>query len=159
MHNNYAKVQVRIIIRAMYRTLARQIIEHNIYLTLATTDGKKAWAAPVYYCYGNDDNFYFSSQSHSQHIQHLQYSRRVAFAIFDSHAIVGQGNGIQGVGQVTLLMGRQLNKAIHHYHTSFFPSTPDSFTRGPYQLYRLKPTKLFVLDPQEKHIDKRVLVT
>ncbi|MBI2029943.1 pyridoxamine 5'-phosphate oxidase family protein, partial [Candidatus Gottesmanbacteria bacterium] len=42
--------------------IAKEIIKKNIYLTLATTDGKIPWSAPLFYAVGNDYHFYFISQ-------------------------------------------------------------------------------------------------
>ncbi|MEI6690742.1 MAG: pyridoxamine 5'-phosphate oxidase family protein [bacterium] len=142
----------------MFGTLAQNIIKSNIYLTLGTTNGHMSWVAPVFYCHGEDGCFYFSSQKNSRHIKDLNFTNRVSFAIFDSHAGEGKGNGIQGTGKVNHLSGKSLTRGLKIYHTSFLAPGETKFRPGVYQLYRLKPTCMYVLDP-ECHVDKRVLVS
>ncbi len=137
--------------------IARTIIRENKYLTLATADGEP-WAAPLFYCVDDQWNFYFISQIHSRHIQHILKNPNVAFAIFDSHQEEGKGNGVQGSGSVKQLEESELDEAFRWYRTSFVEMNKESFTGdAPYRFFKLIPKKLYVLDPEAK-VDKRVEV-
>lgn len=138
--------------------LAKDIIKANIYLTLGTFDGEP-WVAPVFYCVTKDFKFYFISQLESLHTKQMIKNSNVAFAIFDSHAEEGQGKGIQGKGNVSLLEGENLEKKINNYHTTFIDIKPD-FLKGnaPYRLFELVPSEVWVTDPEAK-VDKRAKVS
>ncbi len=137
---------------------AKDVINSNKYLSLATTDRSKPWIAPVFYCKDGEYNFYFISQPDSLHIQHLKYTNEVAFAIFDSHQEEGQGNGVQGSAKVELLEGDQIQEGLKYYSTSFIEMTVESLKApSPYRLYKMVPKKTFILDA-EADVDKRIEV-
>jgi uncharacterized protein YhbP (UPF0306 family) len=138
-------------------SIAKKILKDNIYLTLATA-GVKPWAAPLFYCKDPDNNFYFISQMSSVHTKHILKNPRAAFAIFDSHAPEGKGNGIQGEGRVKMVTDKDIPSALKWYHTSFIEVTENSFRwKMPYRLFKLTPSKFYILDPDAK-TDKRVEV-
>lgn len=136
----------------------KAIIESNIYMTLATA-GEHPWAAPVFYCTDYDYNFYFISQPDSRHIQHIQDSSMVAFAIFDSSAKEGTGTGVQGAGRVELLETKEeIEGGLKHYFTSFVDCSVENFSGDkPYRLYKLIPDTFYTQDPNAQ-VDKRVEV-
>lgn len=137
---------------------AIEILKSNIYMTLATTDGKLPWAAPVFYCLDEDFNFYFISQMDSLHTVHILKQPKVAFAVFDSHQAEGQGNGVQGTGIVHLLEGVDVVEGLKHYSTTFIEMKPEILASpAPYRLFKLETDSFFVLDP-EAPTDKRVKV-
>lgn len=137
--------------------LARDIIKNNIYLSLATADGEP-WVAPVYYCVDDKYNFYFMSQMDSLHTQHILKNPVVAFAIFDSHQKEGTGNGIQGKGKTYLLKEEEWDEVLKWYHTSFIDLTKEVLKNSPYYFFKIVPEKFYILDPDEKHVDKRIEV-
>ncbi|MBI4080446.1 MAG: pyridoxamine 5'-phosphate oxidase family protein [Candidatus Levybacteria bacterium] len=139
--------------------LAKDIIKNNIYLTLATTDGKTPWSSPLFYCIDDSYNFYFISQMDCVHTKNVLVNPKVGFSIFDSHAPEGKGNGVQASGSVNLLKGKnEIVEALRHYHTSFIKCEAEDFTGlKPYRLFKLIPEKFFVLD-SEADVDKRVKV-
>lgn len=138
-------------------TIAQAIIDTNIYLTLGTTDGTTSWVAPLFYCADNKNQLYVISQPSSRHIRDIASNRHISFAIFDSHAEEGKGNGIQATGIMKECKGTQIANALRFYHTNFIPCTKDSFTKGPYRLYKITPKKIYILDP-DAPTDKRIQV-
>jgi uncharacterized protein YhbP (UPF0306 family) len=138
--------------------LAATIVGQGIYLTLATAD-PLPWAAPVYYCVDHQYNFYFSSQLDSVHSQHILRNPSVAFAIFDSHAKEGTGNGVQGIGTARLLESvEELEHALHYYSSNFVSCSVSDFDGSkPYRLFQITTERLFVLDPDDP-VDKRLEV-
>lgn len=63
--------------------LIREVIEGNRYLTLATTDGSKPWAATLEYLHDERLNFYFFSTRDSLHARHIEQNADVAVSVFD----------------------------------------------------------------------------
>ncbi len=43
------------------REVAKQIIESNTFLSLATTDGREPWVSAVFYAHDKEFNLYFTS--------------------------------------------------------------------------------------------------
>lgn len=141
-----------------YTKIAREILEQNKYIVLGTTDGKRSWVAPVYYTMDEDYNFYFISQEGSRHIQDLSFSNTMSFAIFDSHQMEGTGQGVQGLGRVTKLVGKALIKGLAYYSTDFVTLTEEELQKpGGYKLFKIVIEELYVLDPKAK-VDKRVRI-
>jgi uncharacterized protein YhbP (UPF0306 family) len=140
--------------------LAKDIITKNIYLTLSTADNNTPWAAPLFYCTDKNYNFYYISQMDSLHTRHILKNAKVAFAIFDSHAEEGQGNGVQGSGSAHLLEEEvEIKEALKHYHTTFIDCKFEDFTgERPYRLFKIVPDKFYVLEP-DADVDKRVEVS
>jgi uncharacterized protein YhbP (UPF0306 family) len=138
--------------------MARDILKQNRYLTLATSDGKRPWAAPVYYTHDDAWHLYFISKPSSVHIQQISKHPIVAFAIFDSHQPEGTGNGIQGVGTVSEVLEHERENALRWYRTSLFPLNKESIIGdAPYRLFKLSPLHLYILNP-EATTDERLEV-
>ena len=142
-----------------YSVIAKDILDSNIYMTLATSSNTgRPWAAPVYYCFDKKFNFYFISQLSSRHIRHILNNPTIAFAIYDSHQKEGVGNGVQGIGKARLLHDREIPEALKWYKTSFVESKLESFTgKAPYRLFKIVAKHLYILDPLAK-VDKRIEV-
>lgn len=138
--------------------IVRKIIKSNIYLTLATAQNSKSWAAPLFYAVDEKFTFYFISQMDSLHTQNILKNPSVAFAIFDSHQKEGTGNGVQGSGKAYLLKDEELKEAFKWYHTTFVEMNPETFKEpNPYRFFKIVPEHFYVLDPDAK-VDKRVEV-
>jgi len=76
--------------------LAREIIENNQYVTIASSDNKgNPWISPVVYVYDANWNLYFVSMTNSRHCINIRENKRVAVAIFDSQQLWGEGVGLQ----------------------------------------------------------------
>lgn len=148
---------------------AKQIIDNNLYLTLATCNDKlQPWAAPLYYAYDSDYNFYFISASNSLHAQHIKLNAKVSMAIFDSHALAGTGDGVQIEGVAYPAKVMELPHIIFTYFRRRFPDEIDRWkTKQPSQFmgknlfwfYKVVPTHIFTLDLSNTEVDIRVEVT
>lgn len=138
--------------------IAKDIINNNIYLTLATANGNP-WAAPLYYCIDDKYDFYYISQIDCAHTQHILKNPNVAFAIFDSHQKEGTGNGVQGSGKAYFLeKDDEIDKALKYYHTAYIELKLETLKPpNPYRMFQLVTEKFYVLDP-EAEVDKRVKV-
>lgn len=122
-----------------FNELAKTILNNNIYLTLATSDSRP-WASPVFFCKDHTYNLYFISQMDSIHTKNMLNSGEAAFAIFDSHAEEGKGNGVQGYGTVKLLEENEIIEGLNWYKTSFIEMKPEALSSpNPYRLFKLTP--------------------
>lgn len=81
-----------------HQATVREVIAENQYLTLATSDRDRPWAAPVQFCYDESLDFYFVSLPTSRHAQHIEQNPAVALAIFDSQQPPFTGRGVQVEG-------------------------------------------------------------
>jgi len=142
--------------KSQLRKIAKDIIENNIYLTLATADSKP-WAAPLYYRIDNKLNFYFVSPINSLHSRHIQKNPVIAFTIFDSHQPKNKGNGIQASGKAYILKGKKLQEGLKWFRTSILNSKDPDFAMAKYQLFKIVPNKFYIWDPDTK-IDVRTEV-
>ncbi len=79
--------------------LARNLINQESTMTLATANKGLAWAAPVYYVIYQSDFYFFSSPS-SRHIQESQESGQASAAISANVSTWKEIRGIQMSGQV-----------------------------------------------------------
>jgi len=139
---------------------SREILEGNIYCTLATVSAEGVpWASPVYYCVDPQHSLYFISKKSSKHVQNMHSNNIVSFALFDSHQKEGTGNGIQGMGIVTELKGTEIIEGLKWYRTSF-ATLSKAFFRKPfgYRLYKLSPSEWYILDPDAED-DRRVRIS
>src|SRR3990167_5669145 len=93
--------------------LAKDILEINIYCTLATSSHfGRPWAAPLYYALDDKYNFYFISKPHTLHSRHIKINPHIALAIFDSHQPEGIGNGVQIAGKAYELKNSEIKTAL-----------------------------------------------
>lgn len=141
------------------KTIATNIIENNIYLTLASAENDKPWVAPLFYAVDATYTFYYISQLDSVHTRQILNNPSISFAIFDSHQKEGTGNGIQGFGNAYQLKDEEIENALKWYHTTFIEMNPETFKEpNPYRFFKIIPKHLYILDP-EASTDKRVEVT
>ena len=74
---------------------AKQIIESNIYMTLATASKSgQPWISPVFFVYDASYNLYWISSKESRHSNLVRGNNKVAIVIFDSSAIEGEGDAV-----------------------------------------------------------------
>lgn len=125
------------------------LLHTNKYLTLATTDGEKPWASPLFYCLDEKFHFYFISKLDSQHVQNMQKNPHVSFAVFDSHVAEVDANGVQGSGVVTMLEGERINHGLKYYSTPIINLSPENLSgESPWRLFKLVPDHLYILHPE-----------
>ncbi|MBI4182059.1 MAG: pyridoxamine 5'-phosphate oxidase family protein [Candidatus Aenigmarchaeota archaeon] len=96
---------------AWYRATAAAILRDQRYCTLATTDGKRPWAAPLFFA-AAPGKLYFISPIASRHARDLAGNPRVAVAIFDSAQQEGAGTGLQIEGSCALVPAKDMQAAL-----------------------------------------------
>ena len=75
--------------------LAREIIDANLYMTLATADHEgRPWASPVYYGVAGYREFVWVSDPGTTHSRNLAVRPHIAIVIFDSTQPIDTGRGV-----------------------------------------------------------------
>ena len=124
-----------------YQSLVRAIINENHYMTIATTDGRHPWLAPVQFCSDDALNFYFVSLPGSRHARHIAHNPEVGIAIFDSGQKPFTGRGIQVEGLASLYSDSENPFAT--IGGSDMPSNLSDVAPG-YVAFRVEPRHFYV---------------
>ena len=104
-------------------SLARSIIDTNLYMVLGTADeGGQPWVAPVYYAPIDDRQFVWVSRPEARHSQHLAVRAEVAIVIFDSSAEIGTGCGVYMSAVAETLTGTAVEVAVEAYSRRHWPT-------------------------------------
>ncbi len=142
-----------------FNSLAKEIIETNQYMTLATN----GWASPVCYAFDKNYNLYWVSMPDSRHSQNIAQNPHVSVAIFDSHQNWGEGVGLQIEGTAYKLSLSDYLLGLKIYFGRKWPYGK-SQTQFKKQLdnetsyfYKFSPAKFWLNDPKEK-VDIRVAI-
>lgn len=146
----------------------RRIILSNRYLTMATTDGKNPWIAPLAYAVEPNYSFIYYSAVDSLHSKHIAKNPIVACAIFDSHASSDDADGIQFSGVVSEVKPQELEVIMKLYFEQSFPDenirkrwmrpADDFKAKAIQRFYRIKSKEIYTLDLTNPKVDRRVLV-
>lgn len=126
------------------RDLAKNVIEENRYLALATTDGERPWVAPIEFIRDDDGTFYFLSSEDSRHARDIARNGRVAFAIFSSTQPEYSGDanltlqGVQFEGTARKLSTHEHSALIVGVFEALQPPTP------PYAAYQIDVQRSYV---------------
>jgi uncharacterized protein YhbP (UPF0306 family) len=94
-------------------SIARAMIDANLYLTLATADPSgRPWASPVYYAVAGYREFFWISEPEATHSRNLASRPQVAIVIFDSTAPINTGRGVYMTAVAEKLEGAELDRGI-----------------------------------------------
>jgi uncharacterized protein YhbP (UPF0306 family) len=78
-----------------FATIARQILDANIYMTLGTADENgQPWASPVYYAVADYRQFYWGSMPETQHSRNIAVRPQVSIVVFNSQAAISTGQAV-----------------------------------------------------------------
>lgn len=75
--------------------VAREIIDANQYMVLATADSTgRPWASPVYFANSGYAEFFWVSSPDATHSRNIAVRPQVSIVVFDSQAPIGTGQGV-----------------------------------------------------------------
>jgi nitroimidazol reductase NimA-like FMN-containing flavoprotein (pyridoxamine 5'-phosphate oxidase superfamily) len=138
-------------------TVAKNIINTNFYLTLATVDETGIpWATPVYYAVDNYKTFYWVSSPEVRHSHNISVRPQISMVIFDSQAAMGMGQGVYMSAVAEELSSDDLEQGITLLsNRSAAHGAPEWKVENvkpptPYRLYRGTVTEHFVLEPNSR---------
>lgn len=158
---------------------AQEIIESNVYLSMAVTDNLSPWIFNAYYVFDGEINFYWYSRKNSRHSKIIATNQKVAFCIFDSRsvgdsvdAVYVQANAKEvkdpvEISKVLVLYAKKMLKTNFikqgTSYKRFVKGIEDFADKSPLRLYkatikeiwRLAPSKIY----NEKYIDSRIKVS
>jgi uncharacterized protein YhbP (UPF0306 family) len=143
-------------------SVARDIIDSNAYMTLATADENgRPWASPVRYAAEGYAHFYWVSSPEARHSRNLAARPEVGVVIFDSQAPVGTGQGVYMSAIAEELAGTELDLGIGVFSRRSQAHGAGGWTRedvtppARHRLYRATASEHYVLDDK----DRRTLVS
>jgi uncharacterized protein YhbP (UPF0306 family) len=143
-------------------SVARDIIDSNAYMTLATADENgRPWASPVWYAAEGYAHFYWVSSPEARHSRNLAARPEVGVVIFDSQAPVGTGQGVYMSAIAEELVGTELDLGIGVFSRRSQAHGAGGWTRedvtppARHRLYRATASEHYVLDDK----DRRTLVS
>jgi nitroimidazol reductase NimA-like FMN-containing flavoprotein (pyridoxamine 5'-phosphate oxidase superfamily) len=139
--------------------LAREIIDANRYMTLATADGDgRPWAAPVWYAHQGYTDFLWVSRPETRHSRNLASRPELAIVIFDSTVPVGGAQAVYVEAVAEELDGAERDRGIATYsrrsqaHGAGQWRRADVIAPAPHRLYRAKASQHFVLASNDRRI-------
>jgi nitroimidazol reductase NimA-like FMN-containing flavoprotein (pyridoxamine 5'-phosphate oxidase superfamily) len=107
-----------------YDDQARSILDHNRYMVLATsTKAGRPWAAPVFFTFDKDYNFYFLSAIDSRHAKDIAENPFVSVVIYDSNSPIGISQSVQIEGKASFVQEKELGRVISLYSSRLFKSS------------------------------------
>lgn len=138
-----------------YNAKAKEIIQHNKYMILATCDkAANPWASPVFYAYDKEYNFYFLSAIDSRHGENIEDNPKIGVSIFNSNQRVGLSDGIQMEGAVEILDGKEVESAVEIYSKRLFPESTmkgaerynprDYSGAAEFRFFKIIPSKIYI---------------
>jgi uncharacterized protein YhbP (UPF0306 family) len=141
--------------------LARSIVDHNDYMTIATVspDGSP-WASPVYFAHDDYADFLWISKPGARHSQNIDERGDVAIVIFDSRVSPGTGQAVYLSAHAREVDPDDLAWGIDAYNSRFREDEPGLALIGeaevtgtaPHRLYRATVRDAFSLDERDERI-------
>lgn len=149
----------------------KQIIEQNIYCTIATaTLNGKPWISPVFFGYDEKFNIYWISNKDSFHSKLILENPNVSIVIFNSQEPEGEGDAVyMEANAVELTDLEEIEKGIEVRDRrakveKYKVKKIDDVTGGAvWRIYRATPSKIYKLTEGEyikgQYTDKKVEIS
>jgi hypothetical protein len=138
--------------------MAREIIDANLFMTLATADAEgRPWATPVYFSPVDYRQFFWISEPGVRHSRNVAVRPEVGIVIFDSKVLPGGARAVYiDAEAVELTDDPEFERGVELYNARF--SDPEAYNLrhypaeimrppGPFRLFRATARAHFVLDP------------
>jgi pyridoxine/pyridoxamine 5'-phosphate oxidase len=138
---------------------ARQIVDANSYMTLATADAQgRPWASPVWFAQEDYRDFFWVSKPGARHSQNLAVRAELGIVIFDFTVPAGTGGGLY----LEAVAGEVPDEDVPHGVEVFSRRSQqqgleafapeDVRVPATLRLYRATASELFVLDSNDIRI-------
>lgn len=136
--------------------LARDIIDANIYMTLATADADgHPWVTPVFFAHAGYREFFWISSPDAQHSLNVAARPEASLVLFDSTVPVGSASAVYVAATVDQLAEAEIEAGLEVY-----PGPPERGARpfaaeevqgaGIFRLYRATATQHWILCPSKE---------
>ena len=141
------------------QTLARQIIDDNLYLVLATADAEGLpWASPVYYAPASRTEFLWVSRPYRTHSLNIAVRPEISIVIFNSQVPINTGQAVYMRAVAKQVADGDLNQAVRVFSRRSLEHGDTEFTiddvRGPsaLRLYIATATEQYILDGDDNRV-------
>ncbi len=141
-------------------TAAREIIDSNLYATLATADAEgRPWPSPVWFAHEGYRDFLWVSRPEARHSRNLAVRPELALVVFDSTVAPGEVAAVYVEGRGEELGGCELERAIAIYsrrsEATGLPawSAADVTAPARHRLYRATASTHFLLGGDDERIE------
>jgi uncharacterized protein YhbP (UPF0306 family) len=140
--------------------IAREIIDANQYMVLATADEMgRPWASPVYFANSGYGEFFWVSSPEAAHSGNIAVRPEVGIAIFNSQVPIGTGQGVYMTATAEEVTGAELERGMEVFsrrslaHGGVAWTPQDIGGATGMRLYRATATEHFILakDGQPDH--------
>lgn len=142
--------------------LARQVLDANAYLTLATSDvDGRPWASAVWFAEREIHEFVWVSRIERRHSRNIAARPEVALAVFDSTTPVGSATAVYVDAIAAVVADEDVTDALAIFNgeadaSGLTPWTTDQVTgSAPFRLFRAVTTEAWILDEHENRIRVR----
>jgi nitroimidazol reductase NimA-like FMN-containing flavoprotein (pyridoxamine 5'-phosphate oxidase superfamily) len=138
---------------------ARQIIDANRYLTLATADGDgRPWASPVWFAHDAYAAFLWVSRPGARHSRNIAARPEIGFVVFDSTVVPGTARALYVDAVAEEVGADEVVAAIATYSIRSEAQdigpwrTADVVEPARHRLYRARPTSYSLLSGGDRRI-------
>src|SRR3954465_5899545 len=139
---------------------ARQIIDANLYMVIATADPSgQPWASPVYFAHSGYREFFWISQPDATHSVNLRDRRDVGIVIFDSSVPINTGQGVYISGVARELPAHETAEGIAIFsqrseqHGGEEVTVDDVSPPARHRLYQATAEAHYVLDEHDHRVE------
>jgi nitroimidazol reductase NimA-like FMN-containing flavoprotein (pyridoxamine 5'-phosphate oxidase superfamily) len=139
---------------------AREIVDRNLYLVLATADPSgQPWASPVYFAHSGYREYFWISDPEAVHSRNLLERRNVGIVIFDSTTPVNTGRGVYMSGVAHELPAHETAEGVEIFsrrsvgHGGDALSEEDVTPPSRHRLYQATAEAVYVLDEHDHRVE------
>lgn len=138
---------------------ARQIIDANRYLTLATADDDgKPWACPVWFAHDAYAHFLWVSRPGARHSRNIAARPEIGFVVFDSSVVPGMAQALYVDAVAEEVGADEVESAIATYSARSQAQdigpwrTADVIGSAPHRVYRARARSCSLLSDGDRRI-------
>ncbi len=148
-----------------YKDKAKHIIEHNLYMSLSTSDKDgRPWVATVLYVFDKKYDFYFVSAIDSLHAKNIIANYNVAFSIYNSNQPIGSMEEVQAIGIAKPVEGNGIYKAMALYAQKLSPAFTIAKISynwnainykypSEFRFFKISPSKIFTTGGENRRVE------
>jgi hypothetical protein len=145
--------------REPFETIARRIIDENLYMTIGTADGSGApWVSPVYFAPEEYSDFFWVSYPEARHSRNIEVRPQVSIVIFDSRTPINTGQAVYMAGLPQQVPKEDLERGIGVFsrrsvaHGAAVWTKTDVVAPARLRLYRARVSEQFALGPHDERV-------
>jgi pyridoxine/pyridoxamine 5'-phosphate oxidase len=149
--------------REPFETIARRIIDQNLYMTIGTADGSGTpWVSPVYYAPAEYSEFFWVSRPEARHSRNIEVRPQVSIVIFDSRTPIKTGQAVYMAGLAHQVPDEDLERSIDVFsrrsvaHGAAVWTTNDVAAHARLRLYGARVSEQFALGPHDDRVPIRL---